>query len=59
MKRKRALVKSSSSTPAKSGAKELLTDVREMIRNAREGVARAVDSSLTTVYWHEIGRAHV
>lgn len=33
----------------------LLGDVRELILQAREGVARAVDSGLTTLYWH-IGR---
>ena len=33
----------------------LLTDVRELILRAREGVARAVDSRLTTLYWH-VGR---
>jgi predicted nuclease of restriction endonuclease-like (RecB) superfamily len=31
---------------------DLLTEVREMILQAREGVARAVDSGLTTLYWH-------
>jgi len=35
--------------------KDLLTEVREMILQAREGVARAVDSGLTTLYWH-VGR---
>lgn len=30
----------------------LLTDVRELILQARAGVARAVDSGLTTRYWH-------
>jgi len=30
----------------------LLADVRGLILQAREGVARAVDSSLTTLYWH-------
>ncbi|MEI8044953.1 MAG: helix-turn-helix domain-containing protein [Verrucomicrobiota bacterium] len=30
----------------------LLTDVRELILRAREGVARAVDSGLTTLHWH-------
>lgn len=29
----------------------LLTDVRQMILQAREGVARAVDSGLTMLYW--------
>lgn len=33
----------------------LLADVRELIVQAREGVARAVDSGLTTLYWH-VGR---
>ncbi|HEV8718027.1 MAG TPA: PDDEXK nuclease domain-containing protein [Candidatus Binatia bacterium] len=33
----------------------LLADVRELILQAREGVARAVDSGLTTLYWH-VGR---
>ncbi len=30
----------------------LLADVRELIVQAREGVARAGDSGLTTLYWH-------
>src|SRR5580700_2091051 len=30
----------------------LLSDLRELILQAREGVARAVDSGLTTLYWH-------
>ncbi len=33
----------------------LIADVRDLILQAREGVARAVDSALTTLYWH-IGR---
>jgi hypothetical protein len=33
----------------------LLADVRELILVAREGVARAVDSGLVTLYWH-VGR---
>lgn len=33
----------------------LLTDVCELILQARAGVARAVDSGLTTLYWH-VGR---
>ncbi len=55
MKRKLALVKSSTSTPAKFGAKGLLADVREMILSAREGVARTVDATLALHYW-EVGR---
>jgi len=30
----------------------LISDVRELILQAREGVARAVDSGLTVLYWH-------
>ena len=30
----------------------LLADLRELIQQAREGVARAVNSELTTLYWH-------
>jgi predicted nuclease of restriction endonuclease-like (RecB) superfamily len=33
----------------------LLADVREMILQARQGVARAVDSGMTALYWH-VGR---
>ncbi len=33
----------------------LLADVREMILQARAGVARAVDTGLTMLYWH-VGR---
>jgi hypothetical protein len=35
--------------------KDLLAEVRGMILEARKGVARAVDSGLTTLYWH-VGR---
>lgn len=55
MKRKLTLGKSSTSTPAKPGAKGLLADVREMILMAREGVARTVDATLALHYW-EVGR---
>jgi predicted nuclease of restriction endonuclease-like (RecB) superfamily len=34
---------------------DLLADVRELIVQAREGVARAVDAGLVTLYWH-VGR---
>ena len=51
MKRKLTLVKSSSVAPAKPDAKGLLVEVRGLILGAREGVARAVDSALTTLYW--------
>jgi len=40
---------------AKPSARSLLADVRELILQAREGVARAVDSGLVTLYWH-VGR---
>jgi predicted nuclease of restriction endonuclease-like (RecB) superfamily len=33
----------------------LLSDLRELILQAREGVARTVDAGLTTLYWH-VGR---
>lgn len=33
----------------------LLADVQKPILQARDGVARAVDSGLVTVYWH-VGR---
>ncbi|MEK6700303.1 MAG: DUF1016 N-terminal domain-containing protein [Nitrospirota bacterium] len=33
-------------------AAPLLSDVRAMILQAREGVARAVDSGLTVLYWN-------
>jgi predicted nuclease of restriction endonuclease-like (RecB) superfamily len=38
--------------------KALLSDVRELIRAAREQVARAVDSGLVTLYWHIGRRVH-
>jgi predicted nuclease of restriction endonuclease-like (RecB) superfamily len=37
------------------GPTELLAEVRELILQAREGVARTVNSGLTTLYWH-VGR---
>ncbi|MEI7636210.1 MAG: DUF1016 N-terminal domain-containing protein [Syntrophus sp. (in: bacteria)] len=50
VKKKKALTKAD--TPF---ARPLLADVRELILQGREGVARAVDSGLTTLYWH-VGR---
>ena len=38
--------------------KALLTDVRQLILAAREGVARAVDAGLVTLYWHIGRRVH-
>ena len=39
-------------TSALAVQRPLLADVRELILQARAGVARAVDSGLTTLYWH-------
>ena len=50
-----ALTRPSAAKPAKRPALALVTDVREMIQEARAGVARAVDSGLVTLYWH-VGR---
>jgi predicted nuclease of restriction endonuclease-like (RecB) superfamily len=55
MKRKLALVKHSSSAPAKSGTRGLLADVRGMILSARQSTALAMNAALTTLYW-QIGR---
>jgi len=51
----RALARRLVAKPAKSSARSLLADVRELILQARAGVARAVDSGLTTLHWH-VGR---
>lgn len=51
-KSSKALARPSAAKPAKRPARALMTDVREMIREARAGVARAVDSGLVTLYWH-------
>jgi predicted nuclease of restriction endonuclease-like (RecB) superfamily len=55
MKRKPPLKKRETALarPAKPAA--LLSDLRELIQQAREGVARAIDSGLVTLYWH-VGR---
>jgi predicted nuclease of restriction endonuclease-like (RecB) superfamily len=51
MKKKLALARRSR-TPAKAGGPHaLLTDVRGLILQAREGVASAVNASLTLLYW--------
>ena len=55
VKSSKALTRPSAEKPAKRPARALVTDVREMIREARAGVARAVDSGLVTLYWH-VGR---
>jgi predicted nuclease of restriction endonuclease-like (RecB) superfamily len=51
MKQKPVLAPTSSRL-VNAGAKKLLTDIREIILTTRTGVARMVDSSLTTLYWH-------
>jgi predicted nuclease of restriction endonuclease-like (RecB) superfamily len=38
--------------PPASAERSLLDDVRQMIIEAREGVARAVDSGMTALYWN-------
>lgn len=51
-----ALAQRSSAKPAKRpDARALLSEVREMILQARAGVARAVDSGMTLLYWN-VGR---
>ncbi|SPE51777.1 conserved hypothetical protein [Verrucomicrobia bacterium] len=54
MKGKTSLIKSSV-TPAGSGPKVLLADVREFILSARQSVARGVNAALVLLYW-QIGR---
>ena len=46
------LVRLQSSKPSHQ---TLLGDVRDLIQQARQGVARAVNSGLVTLYWH-VGR---
>lgn len=55
MKRKLALVRTISPETAKSGAKELLAEVREMILAARRSAAQTMNATLTTLYW-QIGQ---
>ena len=38
--------------PSQTPDRPLLTEVRSMIMQARESVARAIDSGLTMLYWH-------
>ena len=55
-KSSKTLSRPSAAKPAKRpAARALLADLRELIVQAREGVARAVDSGLVTLYWH-VGR---
>jgi hypothetical protein len=53
--KKRAPTKQANKKAIVTQPASLLADVRELILQAREGVARAVDSGLTTLYWH-VGR---
>jgi predicted nuclease of restriction endonuclease-like (RecB) superfamily len=55
MKRKLALVRTSSPLPDRSGPKGLLTDLRELIVNARQSVATTVNVALTLLHW-QIGK---
>ena len=50
-----ALVRQPQTKPPTRRNRGLLADVRQMILQARAGVARAVDSGLTTLHWH-VGR---
>jgi hypothetical protein len=50
-----ALARRPAAKPAKPSARSLLTDVRELILQAREGVARTVDAGLALHYW-QVGR---
>lgn len=52
MKRKLALVKASPTLLVKDGAKALLADVRGMILEARQTVARGVNAALVVLYWN-------
>ena len=52
MKRKLALVKGAAALSAKGGAKALLADVRGMILEARQTVARGVNAALVVLYWN-------
>jgi len=38
--------------PSQAPDRPLLTDVRQMIMQARESVARTIDSGLTALYWN-------
>ena len=52
MKRKLTLVNDMSAAPVKSVSKGLLADVREMILEARQTVARGVNAALVVLYWN-------
>ena len=52
MKRKLTLANDMSAAPVKSVSKGLLADVREMILEARQTVARGVNAALVVLYWN-------
>ena len=52
MKPKLRVVRSLSPARAMSGARGLLADVREMILEARQTVARGVNAALVVLYWN-------
>ena len=51
----KALARATAAKPAKRPARALLTDVRELIVQSRESVARTVDAGLALHYW-QVGR---
>jgi len=52
MKRKLTLATAYASLSAKGGGKALLADVRGMILEARQIVARGVNAALVVLYWN-------
>ena len=55
MKRKSPPKKRATAITVPAKPADLLSDVRQLILQARQGIARAIDSGLTTLYWH-VGR---
>jgi len=53
--RSRGLAPRAKRSPEPAGAGRLLDDVRRLIDEARQQVARAVNAGLVTLYWH-VGR---
>ena len=51
MKRKLALVRSSTVAPVQPGSKGLLAEVREMILSARQSIATTANAALTMLHW--------
>jgi len=52
MTRRKSIRRTNGVASLAKGLSVLLADVRGLIAQAREGVARAVDAGLTTLYWH-------